>query len=419
MLDTQPLKIDIKIKEATIDPNGTIPIKIIGPGWGDKGYYSEDVIKRDVPTVFPPGTQMFWNHDSTTEAASRPEGDLNRLAAVTIDDPIWEAEGAEGPGMYAHAKVFSDYAGQVQEKGAYIGVSINGYGRFSIGEAEGKKGRIIDEIAIGQSIDFVTKAGAGGRIVLTEAEQAQLKEAHNFAEWIEAALHRSLTVLGDDLYGSGNLNREERIALSSAVGGALDAFRKKIKKDAPALFHRARWQSAPNSSDIPDDPRNQTAVSEAANNPMEVTMSDENNDQITALQDDLKKLQDQLTEAQANNAQYVAKSDGRQFLLNHQLLTEAKFPAVTQTALIESLLSDVPMKDGKLDETALAESLTAEIETKKAEIAAILEANQPKPKSNGLVTGMGGSALPEGGDDPQKIIESSRKAQAELMKEWV
>ena len=84
-----------------------------------------EVLKKAAESkVFKAGTQMFWNHDTDNEESQRPEGDLNRLAAVTTTDARWEEAGKDGPGLYATAKVFSDYADKVKEMGPHIGLSI-------------------------------------------------------------------------------------------------------------------------------------------------------------------------------------------------------------------------------------------------------------------------------------------------------
>ena len=170
-------------ESATVDITGMTPIreaaaaatktiKLIQPGWGSSGYYSSEVLKRDGPKAFPANTQMFWNHATEAQEAERPEGDLSDLAAVTVSPAKWQDNGPAGAGLYAEAKVFSDYAEQVAEKGPYIGVSIRALGTAKQGEAEGRKGPVIESLEIGKSVDFVTRAGAGGQ-VLTESARTQ------------------------------------------------------------------------------------------------------------------------------------------------------------------------------------------------------------------------------------------------------
>src|SRR5690606_1012585 len=45
----------IELKERAVNDNGIAQIKLISPGWGSSGYYSEKVLKRDGPKVFKKG----------------------------------------------------------------------------------------------------------------------------------------------------------------------------------------------------------------------------------------------------------------------------------------------------------------------------------------------------------------------------
>lgn len=180
---------------SAIRRDGTIAIKIISPGWGASGFYPPEVLERDGPRVFTAKTKMYWNHATATEEALRPEGDLNQLAAELISAARWEPNGQAGPGLYADAKVFEPYRGPVNELAPHIGVSIRATGKTTTGQAEGRKGPVIEAITGAKSVDFVTIPGAGGQILqlfesarngqfsphkeesMNEQERQQLKEA--------------------------------------------------------------------------------------------------------------------------------------------------------------------------------------------------------------------------------------------------
>ena len=53
----------------------------------------------------------------------------------------------------------------------------------------------------------------------------------NLADYLEALIHREFTNRADDLFGMGRVTREERIALSNAIGDALDAFHARLQQD--------------------------------------------------------------------------------------------------------------------------------------------------------------------------------------------
>jgi hypothetical protein len=158
------------VKESARLPK--VRVKLIQSGWGSKAYYPKEILKRDGPTAFPKELHMYWNHQTDSEESERPENDVNNLAAVLTENAAWDDNGPKGPGLYSYAKVFSDYASQVAEKGPHIGVSINAGIRGHVGEAEGRQGLIADEFVVGYSTDFVTKAGAGGAVITPVIESA-------------------------------------------------------------------------------------------------------------------------------------------------------------------------------------------------------------------------------------------------------
>lgn len=161
---------EVKVREGV---GSSIPIKIIGPGWGSMAYYSKEMLQRDGPKVYTKGTHMYWNHATEAEESQRPEGDLSNLAAVLTEDASWKDHGPKGPGLYSKAKVFSDYATQVAEKGPHIGISINAAIKGKEGTAEGRTGRIAEQLVRAFSADFVTRAGAGGAPVVPVQESAR------------------------------------------------------------------------------------------------------------------------------------------------------------------------------------------------------------------------------------------------------
>lgn len=145
------------------------PVCIIKPGQGASCFYPAEVLKRDGPKVFKAGLQMFYNHATAMEEAERPEGDVNKLAAVLTKDAYWDEKGPVGAALYSRMKVFADFAGQVQERAPHIGLSIKAYG-----EAKPVNGKLtLQNFTAAESVDFVTKAGAGGAILLEAARVAK------------------------------------------------------------------------------------------------------------------------------------------------------------------------------------------------------------------------------------------------------
>jgi hypothetical protein len=214
---------------------------IEGDRWGSSGYYPASVLKRDGPKAWPVGTQMFLDHPTETEQVERPARSVKDLAAYVATTPAYE-----GDGLYAEIVVFPHAAGLVASLAEQIGLSIRAAGTASFGEAQGRQGLIFESIDVGYSVDFVTRAGAGGAIVsLLESARTTAQEAGTIGTWLESQLHLALTQLADGMYGDGRLSRAERITLSSAIGDALQAWTAKVDAEAPQLFTRGRWEEPP------------------------------------------------------------------------------------------------------------------------------------------------------------------------------
>lgn len=205
----------VPLVEKAVRKDGTFPIRIIKPGWGSSGYYSKDVLQRDIPKVFPAGTHMHFDHPTVTENRERPERSVKTIAAVTSSLPVWQENGPAGPGMYAEAQARTAYRADIEELAPHIGVSIVASGHRKTGIAEGRKGPVIESIHAGGSIDFVTQAGAGGQVI----------------SLFEAARGRSI---------SDPIEEEVEIVSEAELKEARDALTAEQKKSADALAELAR-----------------------------------------------------------------------------------------------------------------------------------------------------------------------------------
>jgi hypothetical protein len=154
---------NIVLREAKAD----YEIKLIAPGKGSSAFYPAEVLRRDGPNVFKSGTHVYLNHQTAAEEAARPEGDVKNLAGVLTTTARYEESHAKGPGLYARMKVFADHAQMVEEKAAHVGMSIRASG---VAEASRKQDGlpVLKELTSAESVDVVTRAGAGG-MILTEA----------------------------------------------------------------------------------------------------------------------------------------------------------------------------------------------------------------------------------------------------------
>ncbi len=171
---------DLQESAATLEPillreaRSDYEIKLIAPGKGSSAFYPAEVLKRDGPKVFAAGTHVYLNHPTSAEEAARPEGDVKNLAGVLSTAAVYNESHAKGPGLYARMKVFADHAQTVEEKAPHVGMSIRASG---IAESGTKKDGlpVLKELTSAESVDVVTKAGAGG-MILTEAAKTNSQE---------------------------------------------------------------------------------------------------------------------------------------------------------------------------------------------------------------------------------------------------
>jgi hypothetical protein len=141
---------------------GKLLIQLITPGWGSSGYYSPKLLEQAAADkVFAKGTQMHIDHMSSTERREQPAGSVKTLAAVLTEDATWDGER-----LVAEAMLGSQYRDVITEFAEYIGTSIAAGADVTIGEAEGRKGTIVEKLypdALNR-VDFVTVAGRGGKV---------------------------------------------------------------------------------------------------------------------------------------------------------------------------------------------------------------------------------------------------------------
>lgn len=250
---------------ATVAPSGRLLCRLIRAGWSlNANLYPPDVLRRAAAErMYPKGTLCYADHASDAEEESHPSGSVKNLAGVLETDARWdESEQA----LMAEVRLFTPWREPILDMAESIGMSIRAWVTGEHGERDGRSGFIVDAIVGGRSVDFVTVPAAGGGIVsVLEAvgNEVPVQEARNCGHWFEARIHAGFTALADRMFGDGYLTRDERIALSSAIGDALAAFSARVEQDAAHLYTRDPWQEpepaepqqaaeAVATSDVPD-----------------------------------------------------------------------------------------------------------------------------------------------------------------------
>lgn len=383
---------------------------IQGDRWGTAGYYPADMLATYGPQAWPTGTQMYLDHPGLADEANRPERSVRDLAGTIASTPEYQTSGPQGQGLYADVQVYPHAASMIEAMSGDIGLSIRAAGTAEPGNRGGRSGMVITSISPdpSNSVDYVTRAGAGGKLVAllesartTKAEPGApiavaIREAGSIGAWFEALIHSEFTEEADDQYGWGQLTRSERIALSSAIGDALDAFVARLQADAPQLYERDKW------GDMPTGPSEEIAVAESATTssvpapPVEIQPTREEtpmsgddkaglgqDERIAALEKRLVESERRADEADrllaearlagvrsANTA--LASAAARRFLESEGLdpaIRQIITPVVEAAAVAQVAALDVPA-----DEAKLAETVTAAGVAERDRVAKIVEA---------------------------------------------
>lgn len=371
---------------------GRFRIELATPGWGSSGYYAAEVLEAaGAAQVFPAGTHMYLDHPTKTETSDRPERSVRDLAAVLTENAIWDPTAGDGAGaLVAETAVFGNHRDVLAEMSDAIGVSLRAVAEVTEnGTAEGRRGRIINELVEAKSVDFVTKAGRGGRIVEILESAALIEEKRSIGQWIESRLHRDFTITADDMAGDGRLTREERISLSSAIGDALTSFVGKLEAEQPQLYARDLWEDPQDTvATAIEAAKNVTATrpDSTTTNPKESPMGTIQVEEsvhtdalakagrVDALESerDTEKQRADAAEAKIEALEAEKVTAARRDRAVELMEESAKTAGVTFTALeAKGLTVDLPVDDkGALDEAAFTKTVDEAAKAKAEESGA-------------------------------------------------
>jgi hypothetical protein len=364
----------------TLAPTGTgrLEITLITPGWGSSGYYSTEMLATAaVDRTFPKGTQMHIDHMGASERIENSAGSLRTLAAVLTEDAAWEPDwvdpktGVKGR-LKSEALLGSQYRETVTEFADYIGTSISAGADVTIGEAEGRKGHIVEKLHPSplNRVDFVTVAGRGGRI----------------SDVLEAAVHRIAEATANDTRDALNAAVKEAYGADGVWLWVLDYDEANVWFTQESEDEAHTWQQAYTMTDTtasltgdlievrrvttytPITPVAPDATQESKNSPSipagaterkeptvattqieeaELATLKQDAGRVTALESELKELRES-----------AVKADARK-------VVEAAFEGVDAPKTINRLAESFKLTaDGKLD----ADALKAEAEESAAEI---------------------------------------------------
>jgi|GEM_PF-978199 len=190
---------DVALREAKVAADGSISDVLLirsGPGnLGDRHYYPDGILEQATKAGVFEGARMYLDHPTPTGEKEQPGRSVRDLAGWYSDAKTrsyFDPElGRNTVGVFAtfhpnvdDAKVGSlirtcvEYAKRYPTK-AYAGLSIMAFGEGAPGTIDGEEWNIVSVISQIDSVDMVTRAGAGGAIVPLIKESYRMSKTKN------------------------------------------------------------------------------------------------------------------------------------------------------------------------------------------------------------------------------------------------
>lgn len=169
----------IPLKEAKYDADtGEIEVVLIEAGTNPKKkrHYPVSTIQEAAPLFR--GLKMYLNHPTKTEEKELPERDITKWASTLVES--WADNGKAMGRVAVHDKWLRERLADPVAR-EHIGLSINTGGRISKGKIDGQEMEIVEKIVLQRSngpasVDWVTEAGARGRVSRLLKESTQQEE---------------------------------------------------------------------------------------------------------------------------------------------------------------------------------------------------------------------------------------------------
>lgn len=218
--------------------------------WGSSAYYPADVLERDGARVFTAGLAMYANHATDSESWERPERNINDLVGKLTSDAIFESDG-----LYADVEFYDSFVDRITELAEDVGLSVKATGLTEDAEMDGRYGPVLVGLLAADSVDVVTKAGAGGKLtsilesdrtpagrpIEQEGTQHVADVTKEDFEALKTALTEAIAGLGASLAESlkpaevVELSDEERAAAEAKAEADKAAAEEEDKVDAVAV----------------------------------------------------------------------------------------------------------------------------------------------------------------------------------------
>lgn len=253
-------KTNFRLKEGTFDANNKKVVVVLieaGVNYNKKRYYPKKTIQEAAPLFA--GLKMYLDHPTEQEESQKPERSIREWLS-TIEES-WYEDGMALGRVHIHSPwLLENMADEVFRR--EIATSINASGRMHIGEINGQQMQIMDSILDPKSVDWVTEAGARGRVLQLQESQRLEKEKQEISnmktikELKEAnpALYDSIVAeVTESMKGQTEIKINE--AVEKAVTKALEKVNESATKAEKSAALKAKVTETVSSSKLPEKAR--------------------------------------------------------------------------------------------------------------------------------------------------------------------
>lgn len=186
-MDFETGYINAHIKEGSFNPStGEVEVVLIEAGTNPlkKRHYPDSTIVECAASFA--GMKMYINHQTVKEENERPERDLRDWASTIVES--YKGVNKENGRAQALGKIYIHEPWLQERMGdkvwaSNVGLSINTGGKISYGKINGEEMQIVEKINPTRtngsgSVDWVTEAGARGRVLrpIKESAGTQIEE---------------------------------------------------------------------------------------------------------------------------------------------------------------------------------------------------------------------------------------------------
>lgn len=362
---------EARLIEGSANPSKKeVELDIIVEGFGNKRdnhYYGREILETAAPLF--EGAKMYVDHldPETIKKLNGNPRKVSDLGGRIVE--TWTHTTDEGSLVVrGRAKIAQNWLWEMIENDPeLLGVSINAWGKSKTGTVEGRQARIVEGISKVGSVDWVTEAGAGGKVV----------------SLVEAQLNEEDTMDGEQAVADLTVEQltEERPDLVSELLQMLTE-----SDDGEDEEYVAEPDDDDDEHDEPYDTEQQETedveyVSEAELEEMALALAQDKLEEAVAAAISVvrEQYEAQLLEMQAAHEADLAQRDQR--LIAARMIEKAGFKPPTEKALKAEFHDayfegeyDNEGNELKSPEDALAEAVTAAINAKREELSVYTEA---------------------------------------------